>query len=44
MEIGFDPTNANLYILVFRKRSKLIIVGVYINDLALAVNKEEAME
>lgn len=43
-KIGFNPTNGDLCILVFRKKKQLIIVEVYVDDLILAANQNKAMQ
>ena len=35
-KIGFISTNGDLYILIYQKGDVFIIVGVYVDDLALA--------
>lgn len=42
-KIGFNLTNADSCILVFRKK-QLIIVGVYVDDLMLVANQNKAMK
>lgn len=43
-KIGFDATNGDPYILIFRKEEQLIIVGVYVDDRILASNQHDAMK
>lgn len=43
-KIGLDPTNTDLYILVFKKVSRLVIVRSYIDDLAFVANQKQVIE
>ncbi len=43
-KIGFDATNGDPCILIFRKEEQLIMVGVYVDDLMLASNQHDAMK
>lgn len=42
--IGFNPTNIDPNILVFKKENWLIIVRLYIDNFMLAINLEKAIE
>ena len=43
-KIGFTPTNADSCILTIKKEGELIIVGVYVDDLALESRSIKALE
>lgn len=42
--IGFYLTNADLCILIFKKKRQLIIIGVYVKDFVLTANQEKVMK
>lgn len=42
--IYFDLTNADLYIFVFRKENRLVIVGVHIDNLILVANQKKVIK
>ena len=43
-KIGFTPTNANICILTIKRKGKLIIVGIYVDDLFLRSRSLKALE
>lgn len=43
-KIGFIPTNANSYIFIIKKERELIIIGVYIDNLAFRSKSIKALK
>lgn len=43
-KIGFKPTNADPCILAYRQGDVFVIVGVYVDDLALASQSQDGLD